>query len=324
MKHPLRLTLILLLMFFTAQIVGLMIVKEYVNIDESRAKGTIVTNDKIYSRIGFEPPAVKNPSLSFIFIILSVLAGTSLILLLIKLGKGRLWKIWYFFAVLFAIIFAINPFVTKIITRLGVSGDFVIYGAIILISITLTTLKIFRPNVYTHNITEVLIYGGIAAILVPMNNLWSVSILLILISLYDAYAVWKSKHMIELAEFQKTTNLFAGFYLPYSKKEESTDKKAKKASKQMGSKKVKPGKAEISTGTAILGGGDIAFPLLFSGVVMATWGTMAYPLIITLTTTIALALLLLKANKGEFYPAMPFLSAGCFVGLFISLLISIF
>jgi presenilin-like A22 family membrane protease len=323
MKHPLKLTLILLLMFLTAQIVGLMIIKEYVNISESKAKGMMVTNDNQYSRIGFEPPAVKNPTLSFIFILLSVLAGTGLILLLIKLGKGRLWKVWYFFAVFFAIIFAINPFVTRIAAKLGITGEFIVYGAIFLISITFTILKIFRPNVYTHNLTEVLMYGGISAILVPMNNLWSVSILLILISLYDAYAVWKSKHMIKLAEFQKSTNLFAGFYLPYTKMEPKTNKNVKKASKQIESKNIKLNKADANVGTAILGGGDIAFPLIFSGVVMATWGTLLYPIIISITTTIALGLLLLKANKGEFYPAMPFLSAGCFVGLFLSLLIGL-
>ena len=43
--------------------------------------------------------------------------------------------------------------------------------------------------------------------------------------------------------------------------------------------------------------------------------------IIILTTTIALALLFFFAEKGKFYPAMPIISAGCFVGYILTLLI---
>ena len=64
---------------------------------------------------------------------------------------------------------------------------------------------------------------------------------------------------------------------------------------------------------AILGGGDIAFPLLFSGVILKTMGFL--PAIITsLTAAIALLILFVAAEKKKFYPAMPFITLGCFIG----------
>ena len=77
----------------------------------------------------------------------------------------------------------------------------------------------------------------------------------------------------------------------------------------------------VKVRSAVLGGGDVAFPLLFSGVVMKTTGSYVFPLIITLTTAIALGLLLTYSEKGKFYPAMPFISAGCFVGYLVCMLI---
>ena len=49
--------------------------------------------------------------------------------------------------------------------------------------------------------------------------------------------------------------------------------------------------------------------------------TKAYALgltgITSITTALALGMLLMKAEKDKFYPAMPFVSAGCFIGLAI-------
>ena len=72
--------------------------------------------------------------------------------------------------------------------------------------------------------------------------------------------------------------------------------------------------------TAVLGGGDMGFPLLFAAVVQRVYGASA--LVVPIFAGIALLLLLLASKKDRFYPAMPFLSAGCFVGLGVALLLS--
>jgi hypothetical protein len=72
--------------------------------------------------------------------------------------------------------------------------------------------------------------------------------------------------------------------------------------------------------SAILGGGDIGFPLLFAGVLMKSYGFMQV-LIVPVVASIGLFLLLYFAKKDRFYPAMPFLSAACFAGYGLMLLI---
>jgi len=47
-------------------------------------------------------------------------------------------------------------------------------------------------------------------------------------------------------------------------------------------------------------------------------------LLIPILCSIALTLLLLKGKKKKFYPAMPFLSIGCFVGFLVLILIDKF
>ena len=162
--------------------------------------------------------------------------------------------------------------------------------------------KIFRPNFYVHNLTEFFIYGGLAAIFVPVLNVFSIIMLLLFISAYDAYAVWKSKHMIELAKFQTKSNMFAGVIIPYKLPSFKAHKNAPK-------QKVR---------TAILGGGDIGFPLLFAGVMLkelliSNSVMLAFEkvLIIPIFATASLGWLLYKADQNKFYPAMPFISAGC-------------
>ena len=103
------------------------------------------------------------------------------------------------------------------------------------------------------------------------------------------YAVWKSKHMIKMAKFQTKMKLFAGLMVPYGKK------------------------------TAILGGGDLGFPLLFTGVIFKNSGWES--LLVVACTTIALGVLLYKSEKNKYYPAMPFISLGCLVGYILTLLI---
>jgi len=168
--------------------------------------------------------------------------------------------------------------------------------------------KIFRPNIFVQNFTEVFIYGGLAAIFAPLFNLWSVIILLLLISAYDMYAVWKSKHMITLAKSQAKIKVFAGLLIPYKLK---LKEKVKKLRKEVKGKKLVRRKG---VRTAVLGGGDIGFPLIFAGVILKVFGLWE-ALVIPVFSGLALLILLLKGNEKKFYPAMPFITVGCLVGL---------
>ena len=116
--------------------------------------------------------------------------------------------------------------------------------------------------------------------------------------------------MITLATFQRDSKVFAGLSIPYGV--ETGNVKPQKRSKLK--EKV------TSVRTAILGGGDIGFPMFFAGVVMKQVSFLE-TLIIPVCVSIALFLLLYYGKQDRFYPAMPFLSLGCVVGYLLILLV---
>ncbi|MBW2991265.1 hypothetical protein KY348_06200, partial [Candidatus Woesearchaeota archaeon] len=276
-------------------------------------KVTIVHED---TSLGPRPEVTGLGAFAYIFI--GIVIGTILVLLIIKLKKITLWKVWFFLAVFIAISLALGVLFANYIA--------------LIIAFLLALLKIIRPNVFVHNLTELLMYAGIAVFLVPLLNILWAAILLIAISLSDFYAVFKSKHMVKMAKFQAKSKVFAGLFIPYTPKKEDAALDVDAPPLPSTSLKLKAGKTvkkKIMKKNAILGGGDIAFPLIFTGVVMeglviqGLSKTLALyqSLIITLTTTIALAFLFIFAKKEKFYPAMPIIAAGCFLGYVIILLL---
>ncbi len=275
MKYGTRITLIIVSLFLFSQLIGLFVVNHY------------LSEDLPYN---IERPDIE-PETSFLPIILMILFITAIAILLMKFKATRLWKVWFFLGISIALLISFNAFIPSVVA--------------LILALIIAAVKVFKPNFIIHNMGELFIYGGLAALFVPILSILSMSILLVLISIYDAIAVWKTKHMVKIAKYQAKMRVFAGLLLPYR-----TDK----ISKGKGKRK----KSVIRT--AILGGGDIGFPLLFAGVILRDMDLLS-SLVVVLSTTIALFLLLYSAQKNKFYPAMPFLSAGCFAGYFISLLL---
>ncbi len=303
MKHTTTVTLILLIIFVIAQYAGLAVTNEYIDTQQTQEQGEVVFSDL---PIGERPDL--NERTSYISIILAILIGTGILLLLIKFKAFRVWKAWFFLAVVITTIVTLGAFLNTILA--------------IVLAFLLAAWKLFKPNPIIHNLTEIFIYAGLAAIFVPVLNLTSILILLLLISIYDMYAVWKSKHMIKLAKAQAKAKVFAGLMIPYtlkgfSKNQElvgAKKKKKKKKKKKSNKKTTKKTKRTKNLGRmAILGGGDIGFPLLFAGVILKTYGMMP-ALIIPLFSTAGLAGLFYFGKKDRFYPAMPYLSAACLIG----------
>lgn len=281
MKHSLIMTAVMLTMFLIAQFIGIAILYNY--IDSAKSKETGKTEFRGLP-IGERPPLDEKTS--FIPVVIAILVGTGLLFLLMRYNLTLVWKLWFLLAATAALIIAGGAFLQK--------------EAAVILGLIFGAWKVFKPNVWVHNVTELFIYGGLAAIFVPLFNLLSVIILLLFISAYDAYAVWKSKHMIMLAKSQAKAHIFAGLMMPYK-----LGKKVKKPIKGMKAGKMR---------TAILGGGDIGFPLIFAGVVLKEFG-LWQSFIISFGALLGLAALLWKGDENKFYPAMPFISAGCFIAL---------
>ncbi len=288
MKHSIPVTFSLLVLFISAQVMGLFVLNSYIDVQATEETGVTTYEGLPYD---FQRPDVT-PNQSVFLIAFAVVIGTLLLLLIMKLKKLKLWKLWYLVSVFITLSVAWAAFIPQL--------------AAAVLAAFASIAKVFRPNPVIHNLTELFIYAGLAVVFVPVLNVLAISILLLLISAYDIYAVSKSKHMVALAKFQVSSNLFAGIAIPKSL---PSSVKSAASAKVSGKKTSHDGNA----GIAIIGGGDIGFPLLFAGVVMSEFGFLQ-SFIIPVFATAALGVLFLISRKSRFYPAMPFVSAGCFVG----------
>ena len=109
MKHNVKTTSILLGLFFVAQIIGLFVIQNYIDVDAAR-EGELVFKELPFD---LERPPIEQ-STSFLYIIAAILVGTCLVLLLIKFNKTTLWKVWYGLAVVICLTISLAAFVPAI------------------------------------------------------------------------------------------------------------------------------------------------------------------------------------------------------------------
>ncbi|UCD20606.1 MAG: hypothetical protein JSW08_02405 [archaeon] len=341
MKHNVKVTVIILVMFLISMFIGLAVIGSYDNFfgksAQEAAKEKNVSVEK--PELSFVVETVPEPiefkrTIDVVSVIVSILIAIAiavgLFFLLTRLRINVVLKGWFTVIVFICLVIALTMILYSVMggpkSLFTLFGRTVALGEVIAIPLAafLTYFKIKKRDMIAHNLSELLIYPGIAVIFVPILNVLAAAILLILISVYDMIAVWKTKHMQALAKYQIThLKIFSGFFLPYAgKKEKAKIKRIRSKAKAMKSKKKREiflKKQKVNLNVAALGGGDVAFPLIFIGTILITHGFLP-ALTVVLTTLLALGLLLFFAKKGKFYPAMPFLSAGCFLGLLLILI----
>jgi len=335
MKHEVKVTAVIILMFILTQALGLVVIDAYAPKTSFTPTGSNATIP-----YGMQPPEAP-AEISLGSIAISLVIAIFIFFLLMKIKAKSLIKVWFTVVVFLTIAIALNAVMIKLFPESSVRLDTIA----VILAVPLTFYKIFRRNMIVHNATELLIYPGLAVIFIPILidntyrlaglwelqnfltipliasffKIWPIIILLILISIYDIYAVWKSSLMAKLAKFQiQKVGVFTGFLIPYLPKKERIllDKARKIKTKRAQTKALR----KIKISLALLGGGDVAFPLIFAGVVYRSSGLV--PAIIVMAgTTISLALLLSFSRKGKMYPAMPYLTAGCVIAWLLSLLI---
>ena len=184
-------------MFIITQLIGLFVISVY-------------NNPSIELPYGFETPPEIQEEFSVFHIIFAFIIALTLFFILTKLKAATFIRIWFFIITILAIALTLNATFLRL--------TFISYTALIAIVIAapLAYFKIFKRNILVHNITELLIYPGIAAVFIPILNIMGITIFLLLISLYDIWAVWHSSFMKNMAKYQiENLKIFTGFFIPY-------------------------------------------------------------------------------------------------------------
>jgi len=314
MKHNLKITLLLLGMFVLTQFIGMAILSaDIFHIQHVSSDGIVTKSDNPYM-VWISPPEPQTQTQAFgIFsqIIFSFVIAVLLIVFLSKFKIQFFMKAWFFFVVSIALFLSFYA-----ISKLAgiISPQLIIIGICASVALVLAYFKVYQRNFLLHNLTEFLIYPGIANVFVAILNIYTIVIFLVIISIYDAWAVWHSGIMQKMAKYQiNQLKIFSGFFVPYMSKRMKA--KVQSMKEKFSNSEMK--KKKIKVNIAMLGGGDIIFPIITSGIMLQEYG-LTSALMVTAGATAGLAYLFFFAEKKKFYPAMPFITAGMFVAMILS------
>ncbi len=162
-----------------------------------------------------------------------------------------------------------------------------------------------KPNVFNHNLCMVLGLAGVGAILGMNINPKTMILLLLLFSVYDFIAVYKTKHMQKMAKEMARHRAVLAFIIP---KEIVDFKKSLE--------ETKPGGEFL-----MLGGGDIVFPLVFCVSLLSSG--VANALIVAVFSLIGLSvsfLIFISQKLRKPMPALPPIAFFSIIGYFLTLL----
>ncbi len=307
MKHNKKVTTILLLLFLIIQFFSIIVINQYHKPD------TNLNEEKLF---------IKNGNLSNILSLFTTfIVIIFLISFILKYKIDFIMKIWFLLVIIISCIISINSIFIK---------NNLLFTSILslLVAIFLGIKKVFSPSKYLNYITDILIYPGISIIFIytifkqnnPIQNLITIFVILILISVYDIWAVNKSKIMTKMAKYQiEKLNIFGGILVPIiSKKDRIRIKKMKSISKNKKEFEKMILKSKIKISAAALGGGDIAFTTITIGIMMYSFPNQSLfgivgliPGLFTLLgSTLGLLYLFIFGNPKKIYPAMPYITTG--------------
>jgi presenilin-like A22 family membrane protease len=250
----------------------------------------------LFLRAGFEafenPKSLWNPIFFFIFII----AFTAFILIVLKFGGEKLVYLVMLVAValtLYYVLVVLLPYP-------------------LLPEVTTIALALFLykyPEWYVLDATGLVIGGGAAALFGISLGVLPVLLLLIILLVYDAVAVYKTKHMVSLAESVIDLRMPVLFVLP----------------RRRGFSLLKEAKLEEGF---FMGLGDAIIPsvLVVSANLMAEtthyFGLINAPALGALIGTLVGYVGLSRfAGRGKPHAGLPFLNSGAILGFIVGLII---
>jgi presenilin-like A22 family membrane protease len=252
--------------------------------------------------------AFENPSdpLNIAYFFAILLIFTAIILVIIKLRKPSIIR-----AIFLGSITVLSVYVFYPILSLVISGAWITLGLSIGASVALLILLIKKPEWYIIDAIAMLTGIGAIAMIGISLNIWIVIVLLIAMAIYDAFSVYKTKHMIDLADSIMDQKLPVMFVIP-KKKGYSLLKKTKGLKEKL--QEGEPREAYF------LGLGDVVFPGILA--VAAFHNLASNGLLVALSvlagTLIGFMALMVLVAKGKPQAGLPFLCSGAILGYVIS------
>ncbi len=278
---------------------------------------------KVAGVTAFENPEdPRNPLIFFIFII----AFTVFILVVLRFGGKRL----VYFVMLTAVAVAIYYVMAVLLPYPYIP---------VLVTLALALLLFTYPEWYVLDVTGLIIGGGAAAIFGISLGILPVLLLMIILAIYDAIAVYKTKHMVALAESVIDLRMPVLFVLPRRRSFSLVNKpllslsgKPFQGFRGRGQSPRCGGTGGARGGTEphsemedafFMGLGDAIIPSLLVVTSSVTYANIAPALGALIGTLAGYAVLSSFAGRGKPHAGLPLLNSGAIIGFAIGYLVMV-
>ena len=249
------------------------------------------------------PASIWNPIYFFILII----GFTALILIVLRFGAKRLIYLFMLAAVAVTLYYVMDGLLLYLHASISIPlfGSGLNVGALI-ITLILSLLLYKYPEWYVINATGLIIAGGAAAIfgisLIPEL----VVLLMIILAVYDAMSVYKTKHMVSLAESVIDLRIPILFVMPRKRNFSTLNRQG----------------LELGGGDAFfMGLGDAIIPSMLVVSAYVSYPSVVPALGALAGTLVGYSVLTRFSGKGNPHAGLPFLNTGSIIGFLIGLLL---
>ena len=253
--------------------------------------------------------AFKNPNdpINIIFIVAILLLVTLVIIMLSKFFKKQIIQFLILGAIGYTAAYVFIPLFSLIFS------DFISIVLSVICAIVLIVILYNYPEWYIIDISGIIVGTGAIAIFGISLGILVVIVLLLILAVYDAISVYKTKHMIDLADTVMDLKLPVLLVIP-KKLHYSLIKETKSLKEKIDEDEERD--------AFFMGLGDIVMPGIL---VIAIYRNIANGLPLALSaligTLIGFSILMIFVIKGKPQAGLPFLCGGAIAGYVIGSLI---
>jgi presenilin-like A22 family membrane protease len=265
-----------------------------------------------------DPQDVVNPAIYLVFVI----AFTAVILVIVRLGREKIVKYIILGAVFTSINYVFWPLL-NLVTRAEIAGVSIALAVSIVLSALMVILLYYYPEWWVIDAVGVAVAAGAAALFGISFGLLPSVLLLAGFAIYDAIAVYRTKHMIDLADSVLDMHLPIMLVVPKSKgysfrKEAARLKEKLKEGEERDAMFMGLGDIVIP---AVLVISSIRFLPMFPANAADVFGIAPF-MFVALGTTVGIfagyALLMYFVFSGRPQAGLPSLNGGALVGFLLT------
>jgi len=252
--------------------------------------------------VAFENP---NDPMNIVFVFLIMLLFTAAILLIAKFWKKQLIRVIVLWSTWFTVFYVFYPLLSFAVSEVWS----------LFLSTTAATILVImllkNPEWYVINMCGIIIGAGAIAIFGISLSIFLAIVLLIGLAIYDAISVYKTKHMIDLADTVLDLKLPVILVIPKITKY-SLIKETKSLKEKL--------KHDEKRDAFFMGLGDVIMP----GVLVASTfhnipsNGLLIALSVMLGTLLGFTVLMTAVIKGKPQAGLPYLCSGAILGYIVS------